>query len=63
MRITLELEVPLKLSCRVVSQGRRAAAPGAALLDPGVGKEAGSCLQCPIPLSCGGAAKQVVPRA
>lgn len=27
------------------------------------GKEAGSCLQSPILTSCGGAAKQVVPRA
>lgn len=54
--------MPVKLSCRVVSQGRRIAATGATLLSPGVGKEAGSCLQCPILMSCGGTAIQVVPR-
>lgn len=59
MRIPLELEVPLKLS-RVDSLGKRT---GATLLGPRVSKESGSCLQSPIPLSRGGAAKQVVPRA
>lgn len=59
MRITLELEVPLKLS-RVDSLGKRTEAT---LLGPRVRKETGSCLWSAILLSCGGAAKQVVPKA
>lgn len=63
MMITLELEVPLKLRCRVTSWRRSAAATGATLLGPTVRKEAGSCLQSLVLLSCQGAAKQVVPGA
>jgi len=63
MKVTLELEVHLQLSCRVISQRRRTAAAGAAQLGSGMGKEAGSCLQCPILLSCGGVAEEVVHRA
>lgn len=45
-----ELEVPLKLSCRVVSQGGRTAATGAALLGPGVGKKLAAAFS--LPSSC-----------
>lgn len=58
-RIPLELEVPLKLS-RVDSLGK---GTGATSLGIRVSKESSSCLQSPILLSYGGAAKQVAPRA